>query len=131
MGFCFLYAAVSKVTGRGYYATYIYFSLVSFTLTFGVMGGILGYQCYTNWEMMPMIYDKLYDLIFGSKEKVLLLTYWLFFTIIGIISFYGLTHKLKLGMISSRKLFHVLALVLFLPGFIYSVNIAYNIYSLT
>jgi len=127
MGFSLLYAAVSKVTGRGYYATHIYFSLVSFTLTFGILGGILGYQCYTNWELMPMIYGKLYDLIFGSKEKALLITYWLFFTFIGIVSFYGLTHKLKLGLISSRKLFHVLALILFLPGFLYSVNTSHKI----
>lgn len=120
MGFCFLYAVVSKVAGRGNYST-IYFSLISFTLTFMVMVVILGYQCYSSWEIMPLVHEELYNLMFGSKEKVFLITYWLFATVIGIISFYGLKHRLKLGIISSRKLFHVLALILFLPGFLYSV----------
>ncbi len=60
--------------------------------------------------------------MFGAKEKVLLITYWALLIIAAIVSFYGLKHSLKLGLISSRKLFHVLALVLFLPGFLYSVQ---------
>lgn len=120
MGFSFLYAAVSKVAGRGNYST-IYFSLISFGLTSLVLVSILCYQSYTNWELLPDFYGRLYQLMFGTREKVLLIMYWSFVTITCVISFYGLTHALKLGLISSRKLFHGLAFVLFLPGFVYSV----------
>ncbi|MDR3549550.1 MAG: hypothetical protein P4M11_15000 [Candidatus Pacebacteria bacterium] len=64
---------------------------------------------------------RLYSIIFGSKAKIWLIMYWAFLIIAAISSFYNLKHNLKLGLISSRKLFHVLTMILFLPGFINSV----------
>lgn len=40
----------------------------------------------------------------------------------AVFAFYGLTRYFRLGLIGSRKLFHVLTLPLFLPGFIFSVS---------
>ena len=120
IGFSLLYAVVSKIAGRGNYST-IYFSLISFSLTSVLTLGILAYQCYQHYGELGLIYEHVYQLMFGSTRKILLITYWTLLIIASVASFYGLKHSLKLGLISSRKLFHVLTLILFVPGFVYSV----------
>jgi len=77
-----------------------------------------------NNEIQEIIWTLL-NIMFGRQLKITLILYWALLIIISIFLFYKITQFLKLNLVSSRKLFHLLSFILFLPGFIYVVFLAY------
>ena len=61
------------------------------------------------------------NIIFSTAIRIRIVIYWGLVSVLGVICFDGIMLALKLKTISSRKLFHFLVLLLFIPGLYFDV----------
>ena len=122
--FALAYRAIAKLLGKG--NKQIYYDITC-TIGASALSICVIYLCcpqlsnpiellakYISW------YRFLY-LIFSTPTRKRILAFWGLLSVLGVLCFDGIKLALKLRVISSRKLFHFLVVVLFIPGIYFDV----------
>ena len=60
--------------------------------------------------------------VFETQVKIRLITFWATLSVLGIICFNSLLPAIRMHAVSSRKLFHLLVMVMFIPGICFDVR---------
>lgn len=108
-----IYRVIAKILGKG--SKEMYYNFTSSVSSIALVICLISLCLQSSYDLMNLL-SRLIQSVLGTQIKIRLIAFWATLSVLGIICFNSLLPAIRMHTVSSRKLFHLLVMVMFIPG---------------